>query len=80
MPATYDLLLSVIEKHITDDAVKHELADLAYQLGEDVNVANARAEEVGIHVETALMHLDDMTRFGWPDRLDEAIRELAAVC
>ncbi len=38
------------------------------------------AEEIKAHVETALTHLDDMTRFGWPDRLDEAIRELAAAC
>ena len=76
----FEQLMAALEKYVTDEEQRWAIFDLARALSEEAEDAKTEAEEAKVHVETALMHLDDMTRFGWPDRLDEAIRELAEVC
>ena len=76
----FEQLMTAVKKYIPDDTSRREIIAIARALSNAADDAKTETEEIKAHVETALTHLDDMARFGWPDRLDEAIRELAAAC
>lgn len=80
MESAFDRLAALLEKYVPDQDKMWELWDLARDIDDAREQAQTETEEAKEAIDTALIHLDDVARFGWTDRYQDAYAALAAVC